>query len=140
MARLTLLLPAASRFAGIALPPALARALGRADRAQAEAGEQALLARHFDLLPRGWPAAALTRLLDAGADDARDGAWLRVDPAHIRPDINGARLLGIGRARVGGAVDSDHAGSHQGDDQAEQQQVGTLQRAGGGLAHERRSR
>ena len=96
MARLTLLLPAASRFAGIALPPMLAGALGRADRVQGGAGEQALLARHFDLLPRGWPAAALTRLLDAGADDARDGAWLRVDPAHIRPDINGARLLGIG--------------------------------------------
>jgi len=95
-ASLTLLLPPASRFAGILLPPALANALGRADRTQTGSGESARLARHFDLLPRGWPAAALTRLLDAGEDDARHGAWLRADPAHIRPDINGARLLGIG--------------------------------------------
>jgi hypothetical protein len=93
---LTLLLPPASRFAGITLPLALAKALGRADHAQADAGEQALLARHIGLLPHGWPAAALIRLLDADEDDARSGAWLRADPAHIRPDINGARLLGIG--------------------------------------------
>ena len=53
MAGLTLLLPPAARFAGLALPPVLAKALGRSDRAQAEAGEPALLARHFDLLPRG---------------------------------------------------------------------------------------
>ena len=97
MPRLTLLLPATSRFAGIALPARLAKALGRADRSQGAAGEPAQLARHFDVLPRGWPTAALTRLLDTGEDDARLGAWLRVDPAHIRPDINGARLLGIGR-------------------------------------------
>jgi hypothetical protein len=96
-ASLTLLLPPTSRFAGIPLPPVLAKVLGCADRIQTDAGESAQLARHFDLLPRGWPAAALTRLLDAGEDDARHGAWLRADPAHIRPDINGARLLGIGR-------------------------------------------
>ena len=96
-ASLTLLLPTTSRFAGIPLPPVLAKVLGCADRIQTDAGESAQLARHFDLLPRGWPAAALIRLLDAGEDDARHGAWLRADPAHIRPDINGARLLGIGR-------------------------------------------
>lgn len=96
MARLTLLLPAVARFAGIALPPALAKALGRAQRVQLDAGEQAQLARHFDLRPRGWPAAALTRLLDAGEGEARGATWLRADPAHIRPDINGARLLGVG--------------------------------------------
>lgn len=100
MARLTLLLPAAARLAGLPLPPALAQALGRADRAQHAAGEPAQLARHLALLPQGWPAAALTRLLDAGEDDARQGAWLRADPAHVRPDINGARLLGVG-ATVG---------------------------------------
>lgn len=104
MAGLTLLLPPATRFAGVALPPPLAKALGRADRVQADEGEPALLARHFDLLPRGWSPAALTRLLDAGEDDARRGAWLRVDPAHIRPDINGARLLGVG-TNVGMAQD-----------------------------------
>ena len=97
MARLSLLLPPAARFVGMSLPPALGKCLARADRSRGEPGEPALLARHFDVLPRGWPAAALTRLLDAGEDDARRGAWLRVDPAHIRPDINGARLLGIGR-------------------------------------------
>lgn len=100
MARLTLLLPATARFAGHPLPPALARALGRADRAQHDAGESAQLARHLTLLPLGWPAAALTRLLDTGEGDARQGAWLRADPAHVRPDINGARLLGVG-ATVG---------------------------------------
>ena len=98
--RLTLLLPVTARFAGLPLPPALAQALGRADRAQHDAGESAQLARHLTLLPQGWPAAALTRLLDTGEDDARQGAWLRADPAHVRPDINGARLLGVG-ATVG---------------------------------------
>lgn len=96
MARLTLLLPPAARFAGLPLPPALAQALGRADRMRHAAGESAQLARHLPLLPQGWPAAALTRLLDAGEDDARRGVWLRADPAHLRPDINGARLLGVG--------------------------------------------
>ena len=107
MARLTLLLPATARFAGHPLPPALAQALGRADRAQHAAGEPAQLARHMSLLPLGWPAAALTRLLDAGEDDARDGAWLRADPAHVRPDINGARLLGIGGQLQPGQADVD---------------------------------
>jgi len=94
---LTLLLPSTVRFASSTLPMALSKRLGRADQGQGGVGELALLARHFDVLPRGWPAAALTRLLDTGDEDVRLGAWLRVDPAHIRPDINGARLLGIGR-------------------------------------------
>lgn len=97
MPRLTLLLPSTVRFASSTLPMALSKRLGRADQGQGGVGELALLARHFDVLPRGWPAAALTRLLDTGDEDVRLGAWLRVDPAHIRPDINGARLLGIGR-------------------------------------------
>ena len=91
----TFLLPARPRLAGQPLPDAVARALGRADRIPAgEPGEQAQLLRHFDLLPRGWPVAALTRALDAG--DARLSAWLRADPAYVRPDINGARLLACG--------------------------------------------
>ncbi|WP_297176875.1 phosphoglycerate mutase [Thermomonas sp.] len=94
---MTLLLPSTVRFASSTLPMALSKRLGRADQGQGGVGELALLARHFDVLPRGWPAAALTRLLDTGDEDVRLGAWLRVDPAHIRPDINGARLLGIGR-------------------------------------------
>lgn len=54
------------------------------------------MAQVFDILPRGWPVAAVTRQRDAG--DATLGAWLRADPAHVRPDINGARLLAYGAA------------------------------------------
>lgn len=95
MATATLLLPARERFAGQPLPEPLGRALGRAESLpRAEAGERAQLLRHFQLLPRGWPVAALTRQLDAG--DAAGSAWLRGDPAYVRPDINGARLLAAG--------------------------------------------
>ena len=91
----TLLLPARTRFAGLRLPDAVARMLGRADRMPTgEPGERAQLLRHFDLLPRGWPVAALTRDFDAG--DALPAAWLRADPAWVRPDINGARLMACG--------------------------------------------
>ncbi len=95
MDRATLLLPAAARFGGQRLGGAIARALGRADRAPAgEGGRRAQLLRHFELVPNHWPLAALTRQADAG--DAAGAAWLRADPAYVRPDINGARLLAIG--------------------------------------------
>jgi hypothetical protein len=91
----TLLLPERTRFAGLRLPESIARMLGQADRIPAgEPGERAQLLRHFDLLPRGWPVAALTRDFDAG--DAAPAAWLRADPAWVRPDINGARLMACG--------------------------------------------
>lgn len=91
----TLLLPARARFAGQALPASMAKVLGRADRLpDGDAGDRAQLQRHFDLLPRGWPVAALTRQADAR--DAAGAAWLRADPAYMRPDLNGARLLAIG--------------------------------------------
>lgn len=96
MSQLTLLLPATSRFTGIALPTTLAKALGRADRSTHAAGPQAQLARHFRLLPNRWADAALTRVVDGGIQDTSQSAWLRADPAYIRPDLNGARLLGIG--------------------------------------------
>lgn len=96
MTRLTLLLPAGGRLAGITLPAPLAKALGRADEVSGQPGEQAQLSRHFRLLPDRWSHAALTRIADAGLEDARSGAWLRADPAYIRPDINGARLLATG--------------------------------------------
>ncbi len=98
MPRLTLLLPATAKFAGIALPASLEKALGRADRSTHETGGQAQLSRHFRLLPNRWADAALTRVADTGEADARLSGWLRADPAYIRPDINGARLLGIGDA------------------------------------------
>lgn len=94
---LTLLLPPTAKFAGLALPPVLGKALGRADRTRHEAGEAAQLQRHLQPLPARWPAAALSRAGDAGLDATSGSAWLRADPAHLRPDINGARLLGIGR-------------------------------------------
>ena len=39
---------------------------------------------------------ALTRLADACDDDIAHHAWLRADPALIQPDLNGARLMGVG--------------------------------------------
>ncbi|NZA25728.1 phosphoglycerate mutase [Luteimonas sp. SJ-92] len=91
------LLPAAAAFGAQRLERACAQALGRADRPPAgEAGGQAQLLRHFEVLPRRLPFAALTRQADAG--DAAGHAWLRADPAHVRPDINGARLLACGEA------------------------------------------
>jgi len=102
----TLLLPPRARFAGQSLPAAAARALGRADRLpRGEAGERAQLLRHFDLLPRGWPIGAITRQADAR--DAAGAAWLRADPAYVRPDLNGARLLAIGEALRLEQADSD---------------------------------
>ncbi|HSD16176.1 MAG TPA: phosphoglycerate mutase [Thermomonas sp.] len=98
MPRLTLLLPASSRFAGVALPLPLARSMGRADLVAHESGGDAQLGRHFRLLPNRWAAAALTRVVDGGIEDACLSGWLRADPAYIRPDLNGARLLGIGDA------------------------------------------
>jgi hypothetical protein len=89
-------LPARVRFGGQAMSQAVAKALGRADRSVVEAGERAQLLRHFELLPRGWPVAAITRAFDA--NDANLGAWVRADPAFVRPDLNGARLLASGDA------------------------------------------
>ncbi|MGH8085633.1 MAG: phosphoglycerate mutase [Lysobacter sp.] len=93
MATATLLLPPRARFGGQRLSPSTARWLGRADQDDAEGDP---LARAFDILPRGWPVAAVTRQRDAG--DAVGNAWLRADPVFIQPDINGARLLAHGDA------------------------------------------
>ena len=96
MASATLLLPARSRFAGQPLPATLGKALARSDPGHGEAGERAQLRRHFQLIPDHWPIAALTRQLDAG--DAAQAAWVRVDPAHVAPDMGGARMLSHGAA------------------------------------------
>lgn len=102
----TLLLPDRQRFAGQPLPDALARTLGRADPLPVgEAGTRAQLQRHFTLLPDGWPVAALTRTADAG--DADSAHWLRADPAWVRPDINGARLLAVGEGIALAADDAE---------------------------------
>ncbi|MEH6417192.1 hypothetical protein [Pseudomonas sp. CGJS7] len=93
MNRVTLLLPARARFGGQSFGEGVGRRLGRAERS-VEAADQA--ARVFDILPRGWPVAAVSRQRDVG--DGGHGAWLRADPAYVRPDINGARLLAYGDA------------------------------------------
>ncbi|HSM11158.1 MAG TPA: phosphoglycerate mutase [Lysobacter sp.] len=96
----TLLLGERSRFGGQRLGDAVGTALARADCSQ-HTGRQ--LARAFDVLPRGWPVAAVTRQRDVG--DARNAVWLRADPAYIRPDLSGARLMAYGEALNLGAAD-----------------------------------
>ncbi|MGV8940005.1 MAG: phosphoglycerate mutase [Lysobacter sp.] len=97
----TLLLPARSRFGGQRLSESAGRWFGRADRTQV-GGD--LVERQFQILPRGWPVAAVTRQRDAG--DAQGSAWLRADPVYIQPDINGARLLSHGEALSLSVADS----------------------------------
>jgi hypothetical protein len=107
VARATLLLlPDAIRLGGD-LAPALADALGRADRLPVGGtGTRAQLQRHFDLSGDGWPVAAITRQCDAG--DATTGAWLRADPAWVRAEMTGARLFGSGD-RLGVSLEDVHA-------------------------------
>lgn len=93
--RLSLLLPPWAAFGAQRLSEDIARAFGRADALDAQApGRIAQWQRHVTLVPSHWAPAAVTRQVDAG--DAADALWLRADPAHVRPDINGARLLASG--------------------------------------------
>ena len=94
MTSATLLLPARARLAEGSLPGDVSKALGRADRHQAPPGAREQLRRHFQLIPDHWPVAALTRQLDRG--DAIGHAWLLVEPAHVAPDMGGARMLSHG--------------------------------------------
>lgn len=93
--RLVLLLPERRRFAGQAISKDVATLLGRSDALPPQSsGERAQLLRHFDLLPRGWPMAAIIRQSDKG--DAAGHGWLRADPVFIRPELMGARLMAWG--------------------------------------------
>ena len=95
MARAVFLLPAWSSFGRQGLSPELAKAFGRADAsAPGDGGSDAQLMRHFIATPALWAPAAVTRQVDVA--DAAGAAWLRADPAHVRPEMTGARLLGIG--------------------------------------------
>lgn len=93
----TLLLPSGQRFARGHLTGEGARALGRSDRlTMGEPGRRAQLLRYFGFLPRGgWPIAALWRQLDAS--DAKHATWLFAEPAWLRPEINGVRLMAYGQ-------------------------------------------
>lgn len=97
MAAATLLLPPATRFGGQRVPPSTARRVGQADLVlSAATGDVDRLVRVFDVVPRGWPAAAVTRQHDAG--DAAGALWMRADPVNVQPDINGVRLMAHGAA------------------------------------------
>jgi hypothetical protein len=94
-AALVLLLPRLATLAGGARSPALERIVARGARQPADPGaEHPFLHRLFALPRRPWPWAAITRAHDAG--DVRQDVWLRADPAHVRADIAGARLLAVG--------------------------------------------
>lgn len=100
----TLLLPERARFGGQRLGPMSAAWLGRADRRQLD---QPGPGRHFSGTGTDWPVAAATRQRDAGdAGDTGDAIWLRADPVHVRPDMNGVRLLSHGDALL---VEDDEA-------------------------------
>jgi hypothetical protein len=97
MHALTLLLPRLSSLAGVAAGalPILERIAARAARTAAvEDCEHPVLSQLFALPRRPWSWAAITRM--AEADAPGDGLWVRADPAHVRPDIAGARLLAVG--------------------------------------------
>lgn len=89
----TLLLPARSRFGGQRLSESAGSWFARADRSEPDGDP---VQRQFDVLPRGWPVAAVTRQRDAS--DAQGSAWMRADPVYIQPEINGARLMAHGAA------------------------------------------
>lgn len=94
-----MLLPERRRLAGQSLSARLASALAMAEQTPlAAGGEMAQIQRHFTLQPdpgpNAWPMAALTRQFDCG--DAAGAQWLHADFAHVRPDINGVRLMACG--------------------------------------------
>lgn len=93
---LTFLLTERRRFSGQKLHADIAKVLGQADKLPSlSEGKQAQLERHVSILPRNsWPAAALTRQLDA--KDAQLNSWLRADPAHVRAEMGVVRLLACG--------------------------------------------
>lgn len=96
MTSATFLLPAAARFGAQRWQQDVSRALGRADVASLASGRRAQLARQIELPGGTWPLAALSRQVDVGDAGAPDSAWLRADPAWLRPDINGVRLMAHG--------------------------------------------
>lgn len=92
MATLRVLLPVLSRCAD---DPLLRDWLRRGDRLPAAApGRESVLREAFEWPGKALSVAALTREVLAG--DAGDSAWLCADPAHVQPDMAGARMLACG--------------------------------------------
>ena len=89
MSSLHLLLPPLARFDAT---PLLKRWLVRGDRLpDASRGREAALRELFQLPGLSLPFAALMR--EQAAQDAGEHAWLCADPAYVRVEANGARLL-----------------------------------------------
>lgn len=90
-----ILLPERRRLRGDATAaPALQHLLARGDASTHAVGSDEQLRAAFDILPRGFSHAALSR-----EHDARDAAlhhWLRADPGHVRADMGMGRLLACG--------------------------------------------
>lgn len=82
----------ASAYAG----ETVARLLAKADVHNWSAHDDASLFGDLFVMVPGtvWPAAAMTRALDAG--DADDIAWVRADPAHFRVELANVRMLACG--------------------------------------------
>ena len=92
MSSLHLLLPPLARFEDA---PALKRWLGRGDRLpDASRGRDAALREVFQFPGDSLPVAALLR--EQSAHDAGGNLWLCADPAYVRVEANGARLLASG--------------------------------------------
>lgn len=69
--------------------------LARADQQRVEAGHIAQLKRHFKHRGRGYPWAAVSRLVDS-PKDASLNAWMRADPVSLIMDVGSARLTAYG--------------------------------------------
>lgn len=68
-------------------------------------GVRAQQSRWFDVVPLPMPWAAITRAVDCG--DASGSLWLRVDPASLRVEPGGLRLMACGAALELSQVESD---------------------------------
>jgi len=92
MSSLHLLLPPLAGFDGA---PALKRWLARGDRLpDVPRGRETQLREAFQFPGASLPAAALLR--EHIAHDAGESLWLCADPAYVRVEANGARLLACG--------------------------------------------
>lgn len=92
MSSLYLLLPSLARFDGA---PRLKGWLARGDRLpDAPRGRETALREAFQVPGTALPVAALLR--EHLAHDAGENIWLCADPAYVRVEANGARLLACG--------------------------------------------